>query len=361
MERELNREQVTFRKNDNAFLAVYDVAALQRAADRFTSSMIQKRLDYWTLRLGPNFSKRERAAMNLSRFYALNQVEYCRNFIFKRSFPIHKIFERSCEIGLWRMTANKISEIFGSRITKKLKGKLNTTLEQIEHGHHIFRAYWKNAFVKQYEKFSTFLRNEVCSNNLADFGLKRGLSHLDAVRRKFLEVTDRFAGFQAQCLNVHVDFPLLQRLALPITVGTAKFPGIKIHDTRMIRLMETLLHGGTTVGGWRAKDIHDAVITAFGITADRYGLNQLRYDLRKMKAHGLLERDGKRYAYRLSNKGTKVALMFLLFHKQLCGPLANSLFHHQPDPASRPKSKLETAFHKADDSIRNIIQLLEAA
>jgi hypothetical protein len=53
--------------------------------------------------------------------------------------------------------------------------------------------------------------------------------------------------------------------------------------------------------------------------------------------------------------------MFVLFHKQLCGPLANSLFHHHPDAASRPKSKLETAFHKAYDSIRNIIQLLEAA
>jgi hypothetical protein len=361
IEQEMHREQVTFRKNDNAFLAVSDVAALQKAADRFTSSLIQKRLDYWTLRLGPNFSKRERAAMNLSRFYALNQVEYCRNFIFRRSFPIHRIFERSCEIGLWQMTASKISEIFGIRITKKLKGKLNTTLEQIEHGHHIFRAYWKNAFIKQYEKFSTFLRNEICSNNLSDFHLKKGLSHLAEVRKKFLQVTDRFAGFQTQCLNVHVDFPLLQRLALPITVGTAKFPGIKIHDTRMIRLMEILLHGGTTVGGWRAKDIHDAVLTAFGITADRYGLNQLRYDLRKMKAHGLLERDGKRYAYRLSDKGTKVALTFVLFHKQLCGPLANSLFHHQPNAASRPKSKLETAFHKADDSIRNIIQLLEAA
>src|ERR1022692_903219 len=74
IEQELNREQVTFRKNDNAFLAVSDVAALQRAADRFTSSLIQKRLDHWTLRLGPNFSKRERAAMNLSRFYALNQI-----------------------------------------------------------------------------------------------------------------------------------------------------------------------------------------------------------------------------------------------------------------------------------------------
>jgi len=50
-----------------------------------------------------------------------------------------------------------------------------------------------------------------------------------------------------------------------------------------------------------------------------------------------------------------------LIHNQLCGPLANSLFHHQPEAQPRPKSKLETAFHKADASIRNIIELLEAA
>ena len=84
-----------------------------------------------------------------------------------------------------------------------------------------------------------------------------------AVRQKFLAITDRFATVQAQCLNVHVEFPLLQRLALPILVGTAKFPGIKIHETRMIRLMEVLLHGGTTVGGWTTKQIHDALLTAF--------------------------------------------------------------------------------------------------
>jgi hypothetical protein len=361
IEQELNREKVSFRKNDNAFLAVADPQALQAAADRFTAEVIRKRLDYWTLLLGPKFSKRERAQMNLRRFYAVNQAEYCRNFIFKRHFPIHKIFERSSEIGLWRMTASKISEVFGQRMTRKFKGKLNTTLEQIEHGHHIFRAYWKNAFVKQYEKFSTFLRNEVCSNNLRDFGLKKGLEHLAAVRQKFLAVTDRFAAFQAECLNVHADFPLLQRLALPIALGTTRYPGIKIHDTRMIRLMEVLLHGGTTVGGWPARDIHHAILTTFRIGEDRYGLNQLRYDLRKMKAHGLLQRDGGRYAYRLSDKGTKVALLFVLFHKQLCGPLANSLFHHRPATTPRPKSKLETAFHKADDSLANIIQLLEAA
>jgi hypothetical protein len=361
IEKELNREKVGFRKNDNAFLAVSDPEALQAAADRFTSDVIRKRLEYWTLILGPKFSKRERAAMNLRRFYAVSQIEYCRNFIFKRNFPIHKIFERGCEFGMWRMTANRIAEVFGQRVTRKLKGKLNTVVEQIEHGHHIFRAYYRNAFIKQYEKFSTYLRNEACSNNLADFGLKKGLDHLAQVREKLLAVTDRFAAFQAQWLNVHVDFPLLQRLALPIVVRSTKYPGIKIHDTRTIRLMEMLLHGGTVVSGWTTRQIHEAILTAFDIGANRYGINQLRYDLRKLKAHGLLARDGKRYAYRLTEKGIRVALLFILFHKQLCGPLANSLFHHQPAANISPSSKLEAAYHKADHSIQNIIQLLEAA
>jgi hypothetical protein len=361
IENELNRRGIAFRKNDNAFLAVADPQALQAAADRFTPQVIRERLEYWTLVLGPKFSRRERAAMNLRRFYSVRQVEYCRNFIFKRHFPIHRLFERSCELGLWRLTAQKISEIFGTRVTRRLPGKLHTTLEQIEHGHHIFRAYWKNAFLKQYEKFSTFLRNELCSNNLADFGLKKGLQHLDAVRQKFLQITDRFAAFQAQTLNVHVDFPLLQRLALPVTLGTARFPGIKIHDTRMIRLMEVLLHGGTRLAGWRASQIHQAVLTTYALAPSRYGLNQLRYDLRKMRAHGLLERDGQRYAYRLTDQGVKVAVLLLLFHQRLCGPLAHSLFRHRPDRTHLSNTKLEAAFHKADNSIRQIIELLEAA
>src|SRR6516165_9130021 len=133
IERELDRAGIAFRKDDNAFLAVDDVAALQAAADRLSPTIIRKQLDYWTLILGPKFSKKERAQVNLSRFYAIGQIEYCRNFIFKRPFPIHKIFERSCEIGLWRLSANRISELFGVRLTKQLRGKLGTVIDQIEH------------------------------------------------------------------------------------------------------------------------------------------------------------------------------------------------------------------------------------
>ena len=360
MDKELLRKGVPFRKKDNAFLTVSDPQALQAAANRLSPEIIRSRLEYWTLVVGPKFSARERQAINLRRFYSLQQVEFCRNFLFRRNFPIHKIFERSCEMGLWEVTANKISEVFGVRITKRLHGKLNTTLEQIEHGHHVFRIYCKNAFLRQYEKFSTFLRNELCSNNLRDFGLKKGLEHLGAVRDKFLAITDRFAAYQAQWLNVHVDFPLFQRLALPVASGKSKIPGIKIHDTRMIRLMEVLLHGGPQVNGWRTAQIWEALLTAFSLSPHTYTLQQLRYDLRKMKGHGLLERVGQHYTYRLTEKGTRVAALFILFHKRICGPLANSLFHHPPTANAKPTAKIETAYHKADAAIQHLIDQLAA-
>jgi hypothetical protein len=94
------RLHISFHKDDNAFLAIANPKSLQAAADRLSPEIIRKRLEYWTLVLGPKFSRRECEEMNVSRSYALAQVEYCRNFIFKQNFPIRKIFERSCEIGL---------------------------------------------------------------------------------------------------------------------------------------------------------------------------------------------------------------------------------------------------------------------
>jgi hypothetical protein len=360
MEIELRRQGVTFRKNDNAFLSVSDPAALQAAADKLTASVIEKRLNYWTWLLGPKFSEKDRRAVNLNRKYSINQIEYCRNFIFQRHFPIHKIFERSCEMGLFRLAADKVAHIFGVRLTRRLRGRLHSVLEKLDRGHHVMRIYCKNLVGRMYEKFSTFLRLVVCVNRMKDLGLNKGLENLEALRQKLTVITDRFAGFQAKSLNVHVDFPLFQKIALPVPSGKTKIAGIKIHDTRMIRLMEVLLHGGVQLNGWRSVDIHQAILASFGLSADRYTLTQLRYDLRKMKAHGLLERKENRYLYQLTDKGIKVALMFVLFHHRVCGPLSNSLFHHHPEESHKPASRIETAYYKADRAIQQVLDQLAA-
>ena len=357
---ELQRRGVRFRKDDNAFLWTANQEALQAAADQLGPEVIRQRLDYWTLVLGPKFSKRDRTAINLRRAYSLNQVEYCWNFVFRRHFPIHKIFERSCELGVFRLTADVITQIFGVRKHKRLRGKLHTMLEKLDHGHHVLRIYCKSLVARMYEKFGTFLRVEVCVNRLKDFRLNKGLDNLPALRQKLITVTDRLAGFEADLLNVHVDFPLFQRLALPIAAGRTKIPGIKIHDTRLVRLMEVLLHGGPQLAGWRTAQIHTALREAFGLTTDTYSLTQLRYDMRKMKAHGLLQREGRSYCYRLTETGVKVAAMVVLFHKRVCGPLANTLFHHRPTVTTTFPTKIEAAYHKADDAIQTLVDLVAA-
>jgi hypothetical protein len=79
-------------------------------------------------------------------------------------------------------------------------------------------------------------------------------------------LTDRLAGLEAELLNVHVDFPLFQQLAFPVSSGKSKLPGIKIHDTRMIRLMEVLLHGGPQLAGWRTFQIWQALQATFSLS-----------------------------------------------------------------------------------------------
>src|SRR5271165_6067377 len=73
------------------------------------------------------------------------------------------------------------------------------------------------------------------------------------------------------------------RLARPITAGAVRYPGLKIHEPRVVRLFEVLLHGGPQIGGWTARQIHQAVLDTFDLSEKTYRLNQLRYDLRKLK------------------------------------------------------------------------------
>jgi hypothetical protein len=356
----LRRKGATFRQDDNAFTSVQDVAQLQAVADGLSGEIIRKRLEHWTFLLGPKFTLEDRRGAILERSYYLHQVEYARNFIFRRNRPIRDLFERSCELGLWGLQADKIVNLFGGQ-KRLVNGKVQTTLERMD-GRHVFRAYWKHGWLKQYAKSWTFLRNELTSNNLRDFGLNKGVEHLAEARQKFLGVLDRFAHLQAENLNVHGDFSLLTRIALPVMHGKTRTAGIRVQDARIIRLLEVLLHAGVGVGGRTSRQVWKEIGQRFGLSPERYSLNSLRYDLRKLKGHGLLERVEGHHRWRLTDKGQRVALLFLLFHRRLCGPLAASQFHYRPDPQYQPKAnKLEAAYHKADRVVDEILQILQAA
>jgi hypothetical protein len=362
VERQLLRQKIPFRKDDNRFASVADPAALQKAADQLDPKVIQQRIDYWALILGPKFSAQERlACRGLHRLYAVSQIEYCCNFIFQRHWPIRSIFHRSCELGLYLLTADRIAALFGHSARRRIRGKWQNVVERIDHGQQVFRTYFKNSFLKQYEKARTFLRQEIVCNNLKDFGLKKTLAHWEPMRQRFQQITDRFAHTQAQLLNVHGQFDVLARLAKPVIQGQTKVAGIKLENTRLMRLLETLLQGAAGhLRRWTAARLHQAIADAYELHPKDYTLNQLRYDMRKLRLHGLIERVPKSYAYRFTAKGAKLSILLLQLRRRLYGPLAFGLFRRRPDPEFLPNSRFEKAFLKVEKAMDHAIELLAA-
>jgi hypothetical protein len=102
------------------------------------------------------------------------------------------------------------------------------------------------------------------------------------------------------------------------------------------------------------------VLQAYALSASSYGLNQLRYDLRKMKAHGPTAT--RRQALRLSAYTQRQPSRSPLcpLSPASLWPSSQQPLPSPPDPKHAPQSQLEAAYHKADTAINEIVQLLAA-
>jgi hypothetical protein len=276
-----------------------------------------------------------------------------RNFVFQRHFPVHKIFERSCEIGLWRLTSNRISQIFGVLLTQKLRGKLATVIEPINHGYHILRVNFKNALLRQSEKFSRFLRNELLPNHLTDFGLRKRLDHLDAVPQMFPAIT-----IKPRFSMCSVDFPFCNDSPRPYH-RPVRYPGIRIEDALDIRLLEVFLHGRPTVRGRTDLQIHQAVVHGFEQLGQCLPAKPTPLRSAQAERPRTYPARGRRYAYQPTKVWPRSSTCSLT---SVSSALANSCFHHQPDPSASlranwklritkpttPSSKSLTCMHRRD-------------
>ena len=55
----------------------------------------------------------------------------------------------------------------------------------------------------------------------------------------------------------------------------------------------TCLYTGGLLGDWTTRELHARILARHRLSEDDYTLGQLRYDLGKLRAHGLAERVGR--------------------------------------------------------------------
>ena len=141
-------------------------------------------------------------------------------------------------------------------------------------------------------------------------------------------------------------------------VGQRRVPGVKLHDDRVIRLLETLLHPGAFATDWTTRELHARILARHRLANDDYHLSQLRYDLAKLRAKGLLQRLGRTRRYRLTSTGAKLGTLLVKLRTRLLGPLATlatASSPHQPPP---PHTPVDAAFHEVDTALDHLCAAL---
>ena len=354
----LRTEGVALYQQDNAILRVADPVALQAAADALTPAVLQERCDYWAAKLAPSFSPAERAAIDVRYHYSLAQIELATDVIFAEPSPLRALFRRGVELGLLLGGADRTSHLFGRQITARYSGKLQTVLDRRNEGHPVLRSYYQTSFVKQYEKAETLLRTETCINNTYHLNVGRRLANLPTLVERMAATNERFLDAQTELLACTVDQGELARLAQPVQVGQRRVPGIHLHDDRLIRLLDALLHPGSFVADWTSRDVLARLLERHRLTETDYRLTQLRYDLGKLRAHGLVERIGRTRRYRLTARGLKLGVLLVKLRTRLLGPLATLAAAPAPPPETTNDSAVEAAFRQVDRAFDHLCAAL---
>ena len=354
---ELRRAGVRFQMDDNAIVRCADPDQLSAAAERLDEKILRQRAGYWTSRLTPRFSPRERAACGLDYQWSVAQIEFARDVIFRRRARLHELFQRAVEIGVALGGATQTRHIFGRRINCRYQGKLETILERRDEGFPVLRGYYKSSYVKQYEKGDRLLRTETCLNDTYHLAIGRKLDNLPAIKQHLAATTDRYLTQQAELLDSTVDRGALAALAAPVMTGTRRVPGIKLHDDRLIRLLDNLLYTGGLLGDWTTRQLHERILARHRLGEDDYTLGQLRYDLSKLRAHGLAERVGRSRRYRLTPDGVRLGALLVKIRTRLLGPIfADPTL--APKPRSKNPSTVEAALRTVDRALDTLCSTL---
>ena len=302
-----------YKKRDNAFFNIKDTDLLFEAKENFTPELISAQLNYWLSILSPDLKKQP-----LLYSYFIDQIEYSRNFIFKNHFFIRELFNRSCELSMQLISTDHIRQMFK---TKVKDDKINKKLNRLDDGYYVFKAWFKRSSIKQYRKFSNFLRFELTCNHLPDMKLKKALENLPLFEKKAEDVLDRYSDTEAAMLNCHADIDYFTKHSKPIMHGNTKISALHPYQERINRLLEVFLHDNRAIGEWKSMDIRNRIITEYELSIDDYSRNQVIYDIRKLRAHGIVEKLKRRNCYRLTSYGIKMALAFTIMRKRIYGPL----------------------------------------
>jgi hypothetical protein len=359
----LRARGLRFQRCANAFVRCSDPGQLQALADSLQPQDILRCAQKWLACLLPFFTARERRQAGVQHRLFFAQVEYCDNLIFKRRAALDRLGERLLDANRNLGQPDSLTLIFGRRIPKSYRGKLQTVIEDRHLGNPVIRAHYKHGFVKQYVRDGRLLRTEPATNNVLDYGVNKAIENLPQLRGRATAIVDRYLDAQQDILETFVDRGQLRQLSQP-TLGSSgrRIPGLKLDHPRQLALMHALVRFShlAAAGTFTTRELHPQVAPALGCTTAAYKLASLRYELSKLRAKGLVEKLPHAHRYRLLPEGYRLCVVYLKLFEKIYAPLTAGLLEPFPGDAQLPPEKL-TQLDKLYGAVTNALNELTAA
>jgi hypothetical protein len=302
-------------------------------------------------------TERREAACQHRLFLA--HVEYCDNLIFQRRAALDALGERLFDANRTIGQPTKLATIFGRKITKRHRGKLETVVQDLDLPNPVSRSYYREGSIKQYVRDHLLLRTEATSNNGADFGVPKAIEALPQLRTAMAAVTDRYLTVQQDILETFVDRGQLRQLAEPTRLPNGKrIPGRKLDHPRQLAVMHALVRFAHIAAGdtFTIRDLHGPTAAALDTTTDHFRLASLRYDLSKLRAKGLVARVPHSRRYRLLPHGYSICLVFLKLFERVYAPLTAGRLK----PITADSRLADDKRHRLDRRYQRIVTDLDA-
>jgi hypothetical protein len=340
--RQAAKAGIGFEALDNGFAAVDDVARLQAICDSLGPAQIDALLHKWLAILPTPFTDEDQAAGYRYELSIL-QAEFSLTQMLDAPVSGRIFFEQVIRDNLDIGRPDHVALIFDRRILngrkRKTPGRFRTrviTAGVVPSLH----ADYKNAKIKQYYKQGRALRTETTINNPHDFGVTKRLTSLPDLRQLGLTANRRLLGVQTISHDPIRGAKAFTELTAPVrTESGTRIPGLRFGDARVHALLQALLVHRLLVHGFTNRDLRTLIAPLLGKRFEDITAGQMTYDLRRLRAHGLIERIPRSRRYHVTDTGLQHALLFTHAHDHL---LRTGLALTS-DPSPPRKTKLHNA------------------
>ena len=358
----MSEEGIDFQQSTNAFLRCSSPARLQELADSLTARDLLQCGQKWLAAFTPFITDKERRQAGCQHRLFFAQVEYCDNLIFHRRAAIDELTERLLDLNRTIGQPKKIIMIFGRKVTKQYKGKLQTVIEDLDLPNPVIRSHYGHGFAKQYVRDDRILRTEPATNNVYDYGVNKDVGNLPRLRARMAEIIDPYHDVQQDVLETFLDRWQLRKLAEPTILPSGRrIPGLKLDHPRQLDVMHALVRFANVAAGghFTTIDLYAPALHALGRTEAEYSLASFRYDLSKLRAKGLVERIPHSRRYRLVGRGYSICVAFLKLFEKIYAPLTAGLlapFRGDRLLAEEKRCELDRLYQRVCDNLDSLLR-----